>query len=412
MTPVGEGVRAPVIDVPYLLTLNIPLIRDSDGRYFADASWAKDLMLHTEYLPELTLVCPYRCETPPAAWSVVAAPGLTISGYRTTARGIGQYLAIGGLALRLLATVPRARIVHTGIAGFPIPTGWLAVPLARLLGKQVVIPVESAFWRLPHGVDAGRGARIKARVWEGINRFCMRQATYASYSQQAYRDSLPSPRAGGGELFQASWIDDEVVLSAAAIALRRRGRDAGRGRFLFATRMIPEKGTGVMAGALAMLAARGGDLDVDIIGEGHDLPRLAAAVDATDWAASHVRILDPVPYGPDFFALLGAYDAIIVPSLSDEQPRIVYDAASQGVPAIAADTAGTRACVRDGETGTLVPPGDPAALAAALETAAANLPALHAMGLAGRDLAARHTHRGMHRQRAEGLRHMLDRTSP
>ncbi len=403
----AAGEPATTIDEPYLLTLNIALIRRSDGRYFADPSWAKDLLLHTEYLTALTLVCPYRDGEPPATWREISSPGLRISAYRTTERGVGQYWAMTRLAARLLAEVPRARIVHAGVAGYPIPTGWLAVPIARLLGKAIVIPVESAFWRLPHGAPAGRAARLKAAAWERINRYCLRQADYASYSHDRYRRTLPSPRAGGGELFQASWIDDEVVLSADAVAARHRSHGGGALRYLFATRMIAEKGTAILAESLASLAAQNAELTIDILGEGTELDRLRQAA-RTPWGERHVRILNPVPYGPVFFDLLGRYDAVLVPSLSDEQPRIIYDAYSQGVTTIASDTPGTQACVQHGGTGTLIPPGDATALTAALMTA--DRGSLQEYGRAGRDLAARHTHRGMHRQRAAGLRRMLERS--
>jgi glycosyltransferase involved in cell wall biosynthesis len=137
------------------------------------------------------------------------------------------------------------------------------------------------------------------------------------------------------------------------------------------------------------------------------MARLRDAAVASDWAKAHVRLIDPVPYGPQFFALLGQYDAVLVPSLSDEQPRIIYDAYSQGVTAIGTDTAGIRACLTDGETGMLVPPGDAAALADAMRGAAGDLDRLAAMGARGRDLAAQNTHRGMHRHRARSLIRML-----
>src|SRR5437763_3525524 len=55
-----------------------------------------------------------------------------------------------------------------------------------------------------------------------------------------------------------------------------------------------------------------------------------------------LRLLDPVPPGAPFLALVRRYHALLLPSLSDEQPRVVLDAASQAVPAIASDTDGLR----------------------------------------------------------------------
>jgi glycosyltransferase involved in cell wall biosynthesis len=65
-------------------------------------------------------------------------------------------------------------------------------------------------------------------------------------------------------------------------------------------------------------------------------------------------------------------------------PKTLLEAASCGRPIIASDMPGCRDVVRHGETGLLVPPGDVAALAAAIRALAAD-PALRArMGAAGR----------------------------
>ena len=61
---------------------------------------------------------------------------------------------------------------------------------------------------------------------------------------------------------------------------------------------------------------------------------------------------------------------------------MVFDANAQAVPVIASATDGLRPHVEHGRTGWLVPPGDSAALAAAIERAGASGPELRRMGLA------------------------------
>ena len=41
-----------------------------------------------------------------------------------------------------------ADIVHTGVAGWPIPLGWVVTPIAKIQRKFYLIICESAFWRL------------------------------------------------------------------------------------------------------------------------------------------------------------------------------------------------------------------------------------------------------------------------
>ena len=63
---------------------------------------------------------------------------------------------------------------------------------------------------------------------------------------------------------------------------------------------------------------------------------------------------------------VAAFDLFVFPSLFEGLGSILLDAMYLGVPVVAADTGGIPDLVRDGETGTLVPPGDLDALDAAV----------------------------------------------
>jgi glycosyltransferase involved in cell wall biosynthesis len=111
-------------------------------------------------------------------------------------------------------------------------------------------------------------------------------------------------------------------------------------------------------------------------------------------------MLSSIPYGPEFLALIRRYSAVVVPSLSDEQPRIIFDAYSQAVPVIASDTDGIRPHVSP-NTGVLVRKGSASDLAAALESLAGDPEAQYRRGMAARELAVTMTHEQMHATRSE-----------
>ena len=132
-------------------------------------------------------------------------------------------------------------------------------------------------------------------------------------------------------------------------------------------RVADWKGQDVLARALARA-----DLTDDIeavgliAGDGYGDPaperELAALRDSLGLGD---RLAMPGFVDPDL--AFGAADVVVVPSTRpDPFPNSALEAAAAGVPVVAASHGGLPEIVRDGETGLLVSPGDPAVLARAL----------------------------------------------
>jgi glycosyltransferase involved in cell wall biosynthesis len=64
--------------------------------------------------------------------------------------------------------------------------------------------------------------------------------------------------------------------------------------------------------------------------------------------------------------ILAAADVFVLPSLWEGLPYVLVEAAALGMPIVATDIDGVREVILSGETGILVPPKNPAALAAAV----------------------------------------------
>jgi hypothetical protein len=112
-----------------------------------------------------------------------------------------------------------------------------------------------------------------------------------------------------------------------------------------------------------------------------------------------LRTLGTVPHGPAFYSLLHGYHAVVVRSLSDEQPRIVHDAYAQAVPILAGDPPGLRDCVEHAKSGMISESNRPTRWAALFAWCRQHPENLEKVGNAGFEMAREVTHREMHRRR-------------
>jgi glycosyltransferase involved in cell wall biosynthesis len=100
-----------------------------------------------------------------------------------------------------------------------------------------------------------------------------------------------------------------------------------------------------------------------------------------------VEVLGPIEDRGRLARIYAGATVFTLPSLFEPYGLVVVEAMSFGLPVVATSTSGIRDIVRHGETGLLVPVGDPEALAHSLTTLLLDDTRAAAMGLAGRDLA-------------------------
>ncbi|MGH7729797.1 MAG: glycosyltransferase [Candidatus Eiseniibacteriota bacterium] len=157
--------------------------------------------------------------------------------------------------------------------------------------------------------------------------------------------------------------DDELERPAARKLRDELGAGPFRPLWVCLARLESQKGHAVLIDALARVRARGLDFVAVMAGEGS----LRAALERQTEEAGlgdHVRFAGQVEAaGP----LLTAADACVLPSLWEGLPLALLEALARARPVIASRVGGVPDVIEDGLTGRLVPPGDAAALAAALE---------------------------------------------
>ncbi len=165
-------------------------------------------------------------------------------------------------------------------------------------------------------------------------------------------DVFVAPQSVEPELFRRTVSDEEV-------AAFRTAHGLGQGPLvLYAGRLVPEKGVEVIAQAWPEVS---GDATLVVIGDGPLAQRVAAL--------PRTRALGPLPrrelpaaYAASAFALL---PSIPTPRFKEPWGLVCNEAFEQARPMIATTAVGAAAggLVRDRETGLVIAPNDPAALA-------------------------------------------------
>jgi glycosyltransferase involved in cell wall biosynthesis len=148
------------------------------------------------------------------------------------------------------------------------------------------------------------------------------------------------------------------------------------------SRLVWHKGYPELAAAMRAVP----DAELWVVGERLDSDRGAdmAALLRAAGLGSRLRMLG---YRSDIPALLAAADIFTLPSRFEGLPMSVIEAMLTGLPVVASNVRGPAEQVVDGVTGLSVPPGDAAALGAALGRLVRDLALRRRMGEAGRQRA-------------------------
>jgi len=285
-------------------------------------------------------------------------------------RGVWRMLRADVRELEALARARNVALVHSNTS--VIASGQR---LADRLAVPHVLHVRELYPRVPLAWPLWR-----RRLLAADRLLCVSRAVAAQFfdSEQVavVPDGLPAaPERGERSAARAALGLDQDTFAVAVLG-----------------RVSAWKGQDVLARALAEepLASIGAvGLVAGTAWPGNDRP--VARLDRLREQLGLGDRLRPLGFQADVGALLGAVDAVAVPSTRpDPFPNAALEAAAAGVPVVAAAHGGLPEMLRDGETGLLVEPGDPAALAVALRSLADDPNRARALGAAAAaDVAAR-----------------------
>lgn len=294
---------------PRALVLSLIPVRKRGEIFEADNRWAQDINMQAEG-DSVTLLCPVGDHLAPNFGTL--RPEIEIA-------------QLGESDIRQL--VEAADFVQV-----PGNSGWrrraLVLEVARLAKKShkpVFLGISSdrakTAWinrrRSPLGTAKAALQWLDVRVGQWL---LARQAAGVFVVGQGIAH-LARPNANI-HVGTASWISakDEIKCRAARI---------GPARIACASRLEPMKGVQLGVEAVARLRRAHEAICFDVVGEGPELAHLQYAVKAAGLQPI-TRFLGQLSYPEEFLSYLGSVDVVLLTNLNDEQPRLIFDAISQG----------------------------------------------------------------------------------
>jgi len=360
----------------YLYVIQVPVARDGD-RTFMGRTAALDLLAHRRLLPaEVTLR--------------LAAPVLPLSDGRLQgepveeltdielvplayANGLRDGLKVlRGNRQRLNEAIVCADFVHTSCGGFPffLSPCYLAHRIARRRGVPLLFVMDcDLVGKLETDQIALAPNRIKKIIWQAFARLswhlytdCLRSAS-ATFLLGRGVVSRYGPYAHNPlEIYQPIVGLESLIAAPALEAKCATLRDGAPPRLCFAGRLAPEKGLQVFLAALSLLKAAGLSPQTDIYGDGPSRSDLEAQAHSLN-LDGQVTFRGHREWGEELFSDLRDHHLQVVPHLTLEMTRNVFDGMASGCALIVSDTEALRQLIADSKAGVCFATGEAASLA-------------------------------------------------
>ncbi len=255
-----------------------------------------------------------------------------------------------------LAVHARAAHLHAHFANTPATTAVLAAMLSR--------PGRTASYT-GHARDlwvATSPAFLAAKT-----RACAFAVSHSQFTLAVIERALAAADSGDRRPQPPRYVVTNGVERPAALP-PASGREPGL--VTVTARMVEKKGLDTLVAAIGELVAGGRDVRLELIGDGPDRPALATQI-AELGLADRVMLRGGQPPA-EVRATLARAEVFALPAReardgdTDGLPVALLEAMAHGVAVVATPIAGLPEAVIDGETGLLVAPNDPSALATAI----------------------------------------------
>lgn len=235
--------------------------------------------------------------------------------------------------------------------------GWWGRRWALKSGRPLVTSFHTNFPEYA----AGYGLRIaRPLAWSLLRRFhapaartlCPSETTRADLRERGFHDRVEVWSRG---------VDAKAFAPAHRSSELREEMGAGAEvLLLYVGRLAPEKRLGLLMEAFVRLRhGQGGRVALVLVGDGPMRKELEARGETDVFFAGYRT-------GAALAAAYASGDIFAFPSDTETFGNVVVEAMASGLPVVGVNRGGVRDIIQEGETGFLVPPGDPVAFSEAL----------------------------------------------
>ncbi|MGB8311028.1 MAG: glycosyltransferase [Halobacteriota archaeon] len=391
----------------YVIVTPLPFALTPDQCYAVDELWGWYLAAELAAFSNVCVFAPLSVTFEPTIFSYIFPKNSSITFYPLPnfTNRFQFLIKLPRILYALSRNIRKEDLVHSvGAVYLPIGITANILCLLRRHKKRIFVLDEDYVTNVALTIKSEKDTRKKVAyimirpLYDFIIKFCIATAPLTFVIGAALYKNYE--KCGNVKKIHASWVRESDILAPKQIEEKlKNAGEGGHCKIIFAGRLIHIKGPLIAVKTVKVLKQRDVPVTLDIYGRGALLKELEDFVSLND-LSDVVSFKDLLRYDA-FYRILRQYDVIIVPNVSGEQPRIIFDAMASGVAVVGSKIDSFTDIISDGDNGLLCTAGDPESFAFAIESLFTNTQLLARVLYGGIETAKENTIESMSTKRKQ-----------
>jgi glycosyltransferase involved in cell wall biosynthesis len=396
----------------YLVAIHVPIYLDGPHRRIT-TDWLRELVLLRDSLGgafgPVTVVAPSLptgvggidqiLESPDSDSGINLVPSFD---FRCRARHYWGHER-GRWLKDVSALAARADVVHAGLDDVFRPISYdgfregVRQNRATIFVQDTDIVLQRRELARLDGARQGLGALVYGEIYQRMCRAGVETADLSFLKGRTLMSRYAKYARNAKEIQDTSHASKDVIPREALDARLASLSSPRPLRLVYCGRLALRKGVDHSIRAVLRARRSGANVEFDIIGDGEQRSALTKATEGTNG----VRLLGPLPYGPDLLKKLASYDALLFTPRAEDTPRMIFDGYAAGLPLIAYGIEFVRDRARADRCAITLERDNPEGAGRAIQEIDAGRQVLHGLSVAAIAAADYHSADNWYRRRAE-----------